>query len=118
MVCGAGRQRVEFRERQARHRLLRAPVPFNRSTVPDPAPEESIRDLALAPDGARRVEWARERMPVLRAIGTGVSESRTLRGRGVGICLVLEPKTACLALALRDAGAAVAVRASASETDD
>lgn len=71
----------------------------------------------LVADGARRIRWAARGMPVLRAISSRLSEQGTLRGLRVGVCLVLEPKTANLALALRDAGAEVSVHCSGHSTD-
>lgn len=74
--------------------------------------ESVVRDPHLAPQGRKKIEWARSRMPVLDRVARSLAAGGELRGRRVGICLHLEAKTACLALALRDAGAEVAVCAS------
>ncbi len=62
-----------------------------------------------AEDGARRIEWARRGMPVLRVISERLKDNGSLAGVRIGVGLVLEPKTANLALALKDAGAEVSV---------
>lgn len=67
-----------------------------------------------SPDIDSRLAWAREHMP-LSAYGV---QELDLAGLGVGVSMVLEPKTAVLALLLREAGARVVVFAHADETDD
>lgn len=66
-----------------------------------------IADIALAPEGRRRIEWAWEYMPVLRLIKEKEEKTRPLSGMVVGVCLHLEAKTACLLKVLRDLGATV-----------
>jgi adenosylhomocysteinase len=56
-------------------------------------------------------------MPVVARLGGELAASALLAGRRVGICLVLEPKTAVLALALAAAGAQVSVFGHPEETD-
>ncbi|UDF32504.1 UNVERIFIED_ORG: adenosylhomocysteinase (plasmid) [Roseateles sp. XES5] len=68
--------------------------------------------------GARRIAWARRGMPVLRSIEQRLVASGTVRGRRIGVALVLEPKTASLVLMLRDAGAHVSVYCAGNSTDD
>jgi adenosylhomocysteinase len=70
-----------------------------------------VADLALAPSGHQRIEWARRRSPVLdgfvrRRLGA------SLRGRRVAVVVHLEAKTAFLATVLADAGADVVVAGS------
>jgi adenosylhomocysteinase len=57
-------------------------------------------------EGNRRIEWARQHMPVLRALSPRLSDG-ALNGRKLAVVVHLEAKTACLVLALRDAGAEV-----------
>src|SRR5690606_35525703 len=71
-----------------------------------------------ARSGLDRITWAGRSMPVLRTISERIVERGALRGKRVGISLVLEPKTANLALALQRAGADVRVHCWASSTDD
>ena len=61
----------------------------------------------LGERGARRIEWARDHMPVLEAIREELKRKKTLRGLRVGMALHVEAKTGVLALSLREAGATV-----------
>jgi adenosylhomocysteinase len=61
------------------------------------------------PDGESRIAWARRSMPVLTSITERLAEEKVLDGLHVGVCLVLEPKTANLALTLQAAGADVSL---------
>jgi adenosylhomocysteinase len=65
-----------------------------------------IADPSLAPEGQRRIDWARQHMPVLDALGPRLGDG-ALNGRRVAVVVHLEAKTACLALALKAAGAEV-----------
>jgi adenosylhomocysteinase len=74
--------------------------------------------LAEPRDGAaERIAWARRHMPVVEALGGRLAASGLLAGTRVGICLVLEPKTAVLARVLAEAGAEVSLYAHPEETD-
>jgi len=57
--------------------------------------------------GARRLEWARDHMPVLGRVRRRLSKEGALRGVRVGMALHVEAKTGQLALALAEAGADV-----------
>src|SRR5438445_5711614 len=61
----------------------------------------------LADAGARRIEWARDHMPVLAAIRDELKQKKSLRGLRIGMALHVEAKTGVLALSLREAGAQV-----------
>ncbi|MEK6987814.1 MAG: adenosylhomocysteinase [Candidatus Thermoplasmatota archaeon] len=61
----------------------------------------------LAERGARRLEWARDHMPVLAAIRDELKRTRVLKGLRIGMALHTEAKTGVLALTLREAGAQV-----------
>lgn len=71
-----------------------------------------IADIALAPEGARRIEWAGRRMPVLRTIRDRFVKEEPLKDLLVAACLHVTAETANLMLALRDGGARVALCAS------
>lgn len=71
-----------------------------------------IAEPSLAEAGARRLEWAGRRMPVLAAIRQRFRDSTPLAGRTVGACLHVTAETANLMLALVDGGARVALCAS------
>src|SRR5260221_6279429 len=66
----------------------------------------NITDPSLAPEGHRRIEWARRHMPVLAALRDRLGDG-ALAGRKVAVVVHLEAKTACLVLALQEAGAQV-----------
>lgn len=71
-----------------------------------------------SPWAPRRIEWARERMPVTARAVRELAATGRLKGLKVGLALVLEPKTAVLALLLAEAGARVRVFSHADETRD
>jgi adenosylhomocysteinase len=66
----------------------------------------NIADPGLAPEGQRRIEWARRHMPVLAALRERLGDG-ALDGRKLAVVVHLEAKTACLVLALQEAGARV-----------
>jgi adenosylhomocysteinase len=57
-------------------------------------------------EGERRIDWARQHMPVLASLAPRLGDG-SLQGRRVAVVVHLEAKTACLVLALREAGAEV-----------
>ena len=61
----------------------------------------------LGERGARRIEWARDHMPVLSAIRDELKRKKTLKGLRIGMALHVEAKTGVLALSLKEAGAQV-----------
>jgi len=72
----------------------------------------SVRDLGLAADGVRRIEWAAREMPVVRAIRERFVKERPLEGVRISACLHVTTETANLMLALKDGGADVRLCAS------
>ena len=66
-----------------------------------------IKDPSLAGLGERRVAWAGESMPVLKAIGERFARTKPLRGLRVGACLHVTTETANLMIALAAGGADV-----------
>lgn len=71
-----------------------------------------VRDLALAEEGVRRIEWSAREMPVIGLIRRRFLEEKPLQGLRVSACLHVTSETANLMLALRDAGAEIALCAS------
>ncbi len=71
-----------------------------------------VRDLSLASDGVRRIQWAAREMPVVRSIRERFAKQRPLSGLHIAGCLHITSETANLALALRDGGAEVTLCAS------
>jgi len=74
--------------------------------------ESIIKNLALAPEGHRKIDWVASHSPVLNAISEKELADGALRGRKVAMSIHLEAKTAYLALLLSEAGADVTVAGS------
>jgi adenosylhomocysteinase len=72
-------------------------------------PPHDIADVDLAAEGAVRVAWAREQMPVLRAVRERFERDRPLAGVGVAACLHVTAETANLMLTLLAGGARAAL---------
>ena len=71
-----------------------------------------VKDLSLAEEGLRRIEWAAREMPVIGLIRRRFATEKPLRDVRISGCLHITTETANLALALRDGGAQVALCAS------
>ncbi len=68
-----------------------------------------IRDISLAPEGKRRIEWVKKHMPILSTYDKLYSDKKPLLGKKIAVSVHLEAKTAYLALVLRNLGAECAV---------
>ena len=71
-----------------------------------------IKDIKLAKDGARRIEWANQNMPVLNRIKDRFAKDKPLKGITVGACLHVTTETASLMQTLKAGGAKVLLCAS------
>jgi len=71
-----------------------------------------VKDLALAAEGVRRIEWADRQMPVLMAIRDRFEREQPLAGYRVSACLHVTSETANLARTLKAGGADVLLCAS------
>ncbi len=71
-----------------------------------------VKDLSLAPDGLKRIEWAGREMPVLYLIKERFARERPLEDVRVSCCLHVTTETANLVLALKAGGASLALCAS------
>ncbi|MBC7330104.1 adenosylhomocysteinase [bacterium] len=71
-----------------------------------------IKDISLAEEGMKKIEWAGREMPVLRMIGERFEKEKPLSGLRIGCCLHITSETANLALALKRGGAQVFLCAS------
>ncbi len=71
-----------------------------------------VKDLALAEEGVRRIEWADRQMPVLAAIRERFEQEKPLAGHRVAACLHVTTETANLARTLQAGGADVVLCAS------
>ncbi|MDY6835684.1 MAG: adenosylhomocysteinase [Chloroflexota bacterium] len=77
-----------------------------------PTSQCDIKDISLAGDGARRIEWASREMPVLKLIGERFTKEKPIKGVRVSACLHVTTETANLALVLKAGGADLALCAS------
>lgn len=66
-----------------------------------------VRDLKLAPEGDRLIDWAESRMPVLMALREKYSKTKPLKGYRIAGCLHVTKETAVLVKTLVAAGAEV-----------
>ncbi len=71
-----------------------------------------VKDLRLAGEGKRRIEWAGGFMPTLAIIRKRFEKQKPLKGIRIAACLHVTTETANLAITLRDGGAEVALCAS------
>src|SRR5205807_2656835 len=71
-----------------------------------------VKDLALAGEGIRRIEWADRQMPVLAAIRERFESEQPLAGYRISACLHVTTETANLARTLKAGGASIALCAS------
>src|SRR6187455_801193 len=71
-----------------------------------------VKDLALAPEGVRRIQWADRQMPVLAAIRERFEAERPLDGMKLVACCHITTETANLARTLKAGGADVVLCAS------
>ncbi len=68
-----------------------------------------VKDISLAPQGEKKIEWVQRHMPVLEYIKKKFTEEKPFEGITIGSCLHLEPKTINLGLTLQAGGAEVAM---------
>ena len=68
-----------------------------------------VKDMSLAPEGVRKIEWVQKHMPVLEHIKAEYEDTQPFKGITIGSCLHLEPKTINLGLTLMAGGAEVAM---------
>lgn len=76
------------------------------------AKTHDVKDLALAAEGVRRIEWAERTMPVLRSIRERFAKERPLEGLRISACLHVTTETANLMRTLVAGGADVVLCAS------
>jgi len=71
-----------------------------------------VKDLSLADEGLKLIEWAEMDMPVLRQIRSRFNQEKPLKGIRIGGCLHITTETANLARTLKEGGAEVYLCAS------
>src|SRR3954462_121748 len=64
-----------------------------------------VKDIALAPEGVRRIAWADRQMPVLAAIRERFEREKPLEGFRIAACLHVTTETANLMRTLKAGGA-------------
>ncbi len=74
--------------------------------------EFHVKDLNLADEGLKLIEWAEMDMPVLRQIRERFKKEKPLKGIRIGGCLHITTETANLARTLKEGGAEVYLCAS------
>ncbi|UCE97329.1 MAG: adenosylhomocysteinase [Dehalococcoidia bacterium] len=71
-----------------------------------------IKDISLAAEGRRRIEWASREMPVLKLISRRFADEKPLIDIRISACLHITTETANLALTLKEGGADIVLCAS------
>jgi adenosylhomocysteinase len=71
-----------------------------------------IKNIKLAAEGRRRIEWAEKNMPVLRLIREDFKKNKPLKGQTLVACLHITTETANLLWTLQEGGAKVVACAS------
>src|SRR5512136_2596817 len=71
-----------------------------------------VKDLALAKEGEKRIEWARRHMPVLERIKQEFEKEKPLKGARIVACLHVTVETANLIYTLVAGGAKIAITGS------
>ncbi len=71
-----------------------------------------VKDINLAEQGMRNIEWAMNHMPVLALIRDRFSRDKPLKGIKIGACMHITKETAVLMLTLKEAGAEIFLSAS------
>ncbi len=80
--------------------------------------DHDIADINLAADGTKRIEWARNHMPIMRSLITRLAKEKPFKGLTIGICLHVEAKTGVWLEALTKGGANVVITGSPGSTQD
>jgi adenosylhomocysteinase len=71
-----------------------------------------IKDINLAEEGKKKIEWASLEMPVLKSIRKDFSKNKPLKNLIVGACLHVTSETANLMITLKEGGADASLCAS------
>ncbi|MFN7201729.1 MAG: adenosylhomocysteinase [Aphanizomenon sp.] len=88
-------------------------------TATTPRLKHEVKDLALAPLGRQRIEWAGREMPVLKQIRDRFEKEKPFAGLRLAACAHVTTETAHLAIALKAGGAdAVLIASNPLSTQD
>ena len=77
-----------------------------------------IENIELSQQGLNRLDWVRERMPILQQLKTDFARSKPFAGKRIGICLHIEVKTVVWLEILIAGGAEIAITGSPGTTQD
>jgi adenosylhomocysteinase len=80
--------------------------------------QSEISDVSPSDEGEKRLEWVRERMPIMRYLKVKLAETKPFAGLRIGICLHVEAKTGIWLEALIAGGAEVSITGSPGTTQD
>jgi adenosylhomocysteinase len=69
--------------------------------------QHKVKDIQMAAEGRRKIEWAESRMPVLMAIQKQYGETKPLKGAKIAGCLHVTKETAVLVKTLAHCGAEI-----------
>ncbi|AKG22107.1 adenosylhomocysteinase [Calothrix sp. 336/3] len=88
-------------------------------TATSPRLKHEVKDLALAPLGRQRIEWAGREMPVLKQIRDRFEQEKPFAGIKISACCHVTTETAHLAIALKAGGAdAILIASNPLSTQD
>ena len=76
------------------------------------AVKHDVKNLKLASDGRKKIEWAERSMPVLRLIRERFAKDKPLKGINIAACLHVTTETSNLMLTLKAGGANLTLCAS------
>jgi adenosylhomocysteinase len=85
---------------------------IEKPTASSSLPRHDVKDLALAAEGKKRIEWADKDMPVLRAIRERFAKEKPLAGYRMAACLHITTETSALLRTLQAGGADIVACAS------
>ena len=77
-----------------------------------------IADISLSKKGQERLEWVRERMPILRHLKKSLAKTKPFASLRIGICLHVEAKTGIWLETLIAGGAKISITGSPGTTQD
>ena len=80
--------------------------------------DHKIKDINLSESGKGRVDWARNNMPILKAIKKRLSVEQPFKDHKIGICLHVEAKSGVWIETLMAGGAKVAITGAPGSTQD
>ncbi len=84
-----------------------------------PSIPSEIKDISLAPQGKKQIEWANRDMPVLQQIRERFAKEKPLQGIRIAACCHVTKETANLARTLKEGGAdAILIASNPLSTQD